>query len=207
MRSIDTVSKPAARAVSTAARACRRAVTAAEETQGLVREGLHPERQRAHAERPPRGAGLRCHVLGVGLEEDPRRGRREREVRAARVEHARELLGRQLRGRSPAEVHGVEGPRVAPRRARRATPPPPGERRSAGGPGMPRASPRNRSTGRSPNRRECGGRARALSYVARPRRPPSGARPRRPPAGSRPPPPSSSSSCPPSASRGACACG
>src|ERR1700730_2386923 len=29
-------------------------VTAAEETQSLVREGLHTERQRAHAEGPPR---------------------------------------------------------------------------------------------------------------------------------------------------------
>ena len=211
MRSTETVSKPAACAVSTAARACCRAVAAAEEAQGVVGEGLHPEGEGSHPEAPPGGAGVGRHVLGVGLQEDPGRGRREREVRAAGVEHAREVLGRQQRGRSPAEVHGVEGPGVAPR-AR-------GEGHlgdqvldEALAGGDARAQHREvavRADGRAEGDVEVepGSAAARLEPSPRPRRPRSGAPPRRPPAGSPPPPPSSSSSCPPSASRAACACG
>ncbi len=47
-----------------------------------------------------------------------------------------------------------------PTRARRGAPRPPGARRSACARGRPPSGPRSRSTGRSPSRTECGGRAR-----------------------------------------------
>ena len=113
MRSTETVSKPAASAVSTAARACSARVTAAEEAERVVGEGLDAERESAHPQPAPRGAGVGRHVLGVDLEEDPGVGR-DRQVLAAGGDDAREVLRRQQRRRSPAEVDGVEGPRVPP---------------------------------------------------------------------------------------------
>ena len=73
-----------------------RAVAAAEEAERVVGEGLHAEGEGAHPEAPPGGAGVGRHVLGVGLEEDPGVGR-ERQVRAAGGDDAREVLRRQLR--------------------------------------------------------------------------------------------------------------
>ncbi len=187
------------------------AVTAAEETQRLVREGLDPERQGAGAEGPPIGAGFRCHVLGVGLEEDPGRGGRECEVRAARVKHARELFRRQLRGRSAAEVHGVERPRVAPRGRgeRNLRHQPRGEALAGGGCRVHHREIAVRADRRTEGNVEVepGSRGSRVTHhpapvpTPRPRHPPSGARPRMQPAGSRPTPPSSSSSCLPSVSR------
>ena len=90
-----------------------RAVTAAEEAERVVGEGLDAERESAHPQPAPRGARVGRHVLGVDLEEDPGVGR-DRQVLAAGGDDAREVLGRQLRGGPAAEVHRVEGPRFRP---------------------------------------------------------------------------------------------
>ena len=209
MRSTETVSKPAACAVSTAARACSalwrrpRKRRASSEKDCTPSERVRTPRSRQAAQ----ASASRPRGWPPGRS---RARRRERQLRTARAEDALEVLRRQQRGRSPAEVHGVEGPRVPPLARGEGHLGDAGARRSACGRGHQRAAPRSRSTGRWPSRRGCGGRAlgrAARPTTRRPRRPRSGAPTRRPPAGSRPPPPSSSSSCPPSASRAACACG
>ena len=163
MRSIDTVSKPAARAVSTAARACRplwrrpRKRSASSEKDCTPRDSVRtPSARQAAQASGVTSSGLasrKTHGAGVA---NARCARHASSTRA-------ELFGRQLRGRSPAEVHGVERPRVAPLGRGEGHLRPPGGRRSAGGPGRPSASPRSRSTGRSTSRRERGDRARAYS--------------------------------------------
>ena len=112
MRSTETVSKPEACAVSTAACACRalwrrpRKRRAASEKDCTPRERVRTPRSRQ--------AVQASAVTSSGLASRKIQGRRERQVRAARAQHAREVLCRQQGGRSSTEVHGVEGPGISP---------------------------------------------------------------------------------------------
>ena len=114
MRSTETVSNPAARAVSTAARARSPSWRRPRKRRASSEKDCTP-RDRVRTPRPRHAAqATGRHVLGVGLQEDPGR-RRELQVLAAGVEHACEVPGGEERGCAAAEVHGVEGRGVRPR--------------------------------------------------------------------------------------------
>ena len=108
IRSRLKVSK-AARASSTAARACARVVHAAERAQRGVVEALHADRQARDAGRAEGAEALALEGAGVGLERDLA-ARLQRQPRADVGQQAVDALGREQAGRAAADEDAVHAP-------------------------------------------------------------------------------------------------
>ena len=105
IRSRLKVSK-AARASSTAARACARVVHAAERLQLRVVEALHADRQARHAGRAIGAEALALEGAGVGLERDLAAGLERQRARGRRRAAGR-CLGREQARRAAADEDAV----------------------------------------------------------------------------------------------------